>query len=111
MLLELYHRAFAVAGRFLKEANDHDIFSLELIDKLQNMNPSAREMAGTLRKIQSIIAIIADDSYEQQEMSINALQCVEVMKQIADSIERENIDRVKELIKELENLSNNPRPY
>lgn len=107
LLIDLYHRVFSVVEYFLAEAEP--VLTIASLDKLHIIDQTVGQMAKTLRKLHSVIGVLANDSYEQEEIKINALQCVLTMEQIAVGIENSDTDRVIQLINELEKLKNAPR--
>lgn len=109
ILIDLYDRVLFVVKYFLKEAEP--VLTIVSVDTLRTINPSVAQMASTLRRLHSVIGMLANDSYEQEEIKINALQCVLLMEQIAIGIERSDNDRILDLITQLEKLINVPRTY
>lgn len=107
LLIALYQRVFSVVEYFLAEAEP--VLTIASLEKLKAIDPTVGQMAKTLRKLHAVIGVLANDSYEQEEIKINALQCVVTMEQIAVGMENSDIERVMQLISELEKLKNAPR--
>lgn len=104
-LLEFYGRVFTVVEYFVEEA-----IPVLTIDNVKQINPTVAEMAKTLRQLHAIIGLLANDSYEQEEMRINALQCVILMERIAQCVEHNDEDALPQLVGELEDLAKAPIP-
>ena len=107
LLIQVYRRVFAVVGYFLEAAEP--LLTVSGVNNLETIDPTVGQMAQTLRRLHAVIGVLANDSYQQEDMKINALQCVLMMEQIAVCIENSDSEGVVQLISNLENLKNAPR--
>ena len=98
----VYQRVLAVANFFLTNA------SHLTIGALKDFDPTVEQIATDLRTLANLLEALASDSYEDQNMSVNAFECCLTMKQIADCVETENEQDYENLVKKLEMHTNAP---
>ena len=92
----VYQRVIAVANFFLENA------SHLTIDALKEFDPTVEQIARDLRMLSNILKGLAGDSYDDENMSINAFQCCLTMERIARCIEEDNEQELNSLVKQLE---------
>ncbi len=95
-ILVIYQRVILVANSFTENA---DILT---IDILKDFDPSVEIIARNLRFLANIIKDIAGESYEDQDIALNAFQCCLIMEQIADAVAEEDDSKLDDLVKQLE---------
>ena len=99
MLLDtrsLYLKIIAIANHFLKNN------TIITIEELKDFDPSLEELAKLMRELANILKDLAADSYEDENMAINAFQCCLTMEKLADVVNNEDEAALPELIKSLE---------
>lgn len=103
-LEDIYERVIKVSNSFLIMA-----YSLQFdIDELRAANPSAEQIAKSIRFLISTIKTASFDGYDENNKVLNAIQCCHVMERIANSIVDEHVDDLNRCIVELENLVSAP---
>lgn len=92
----LYLKIITIADFFLR---NNAILSIEA---LKDFDPTVEELARIMRSLANILKDLAADSYEDENMAINAFQCCLIMERLAVVVKDENEDALEELIKTLE---------
>lgn len=95
-LNELYYRIIAVANHFLTSSSN---FSIEV---LKDYDPTVATIAKNMRTLATILKDLAGDSYEDENMALNAFQCCLVMERIADVVAEGDDGDLDLLVKQLE---------
>lgn len=94
----LYERILKVANYFVKNASASGL----TIDGLKKLDPSVQQIAKDMRMLAVIIRGLAGESYEDENMAINAFQCCLIMERLADAVASEQQGQLDALMKELE---------
>ncbi len=94
--LLVYQRVIGVANYFLENASH-----LKL-DDLKEFDPTVEQLAQDLRALATLLKGLAGDSYDDENMSINAFQCCLTMERIAACVEENNEHDLNELVQQLE---------
>lgn len=103
-LESIYERVIKVSNSFLDVA-----YSLQFdISALRAANPSADQIAKSIRFLISSIKTATFDGYDSNNKVLNAVQCCNVMERIANAIVDEHMDNLNRCIIELENLVSSP---
>jgi hypothetical protein len=99
---QLYYRIIVVANFFLGNA------SHLTVRELQEYDPTVAQIAKDMRTLATILKGLAGDTYEDENMAINALQCCRIMERIADVVASGNEGELEALVKNLELHTNVP---
>ena len=94
--IQVYERVLKVANIFLKNA------SHLTIDGLKELDPTVEQLAKDLRMLAHIVKALAGDSYDDENMAINAFQCCIIMERIAKCVELEDDAELFSLVQSLE---------
>jgi len=94
--VDVYRRVLEVTNYFLKNSE------LMTFDNLKELDPNIETIAKALRMLANVLKELAGDSYEDQDMAINAFQCCLIMEQIAHVVMNDHEDGMGELIRQLE---------
>lgn len=107
-IYDVYNEVFGVVEYFLNQA-----FPLISLKSLENLDkPDLDELIRMFNIGYNMIHHLADDnSYANEDMKANALQCTIIMERIAKAVKDENFDETEKLVKNLKQLSMNPVPY
>ena len=103
----LYFRVLQVVNYFLESSSHISVAALKDFD------PTVNQLAKSLRVLATILKDLAGESYEDQDMAINAFQCVLIMEQIANlvgSVDDNCEQQLELLVKSLEGHAKAPVP-
>jgi len=100
----LYRRILKIVNYFLKEGAHLNL------QVLKDFDPSVEQIAKDLRMLSGILKELASDNYDDQNMAINAFQCVLIMEQIAKLVVLGSNDEAEyeRFVKSLEALADAP---
>lgn len=100
---DLYLRVIKVVSFFLQHA------SHLTIDSLKEFDPDVGTLARELKMLTNVLQVVASNSFEDQNLSINAMQCCVVMTQIATIVREDGSQEdLEALLKQLEMLTDVP---
>jgi hypothetical protein len=101
---ETYQRVLGVANFYIKNASHLSLSAMREFD------PNVSAIARDMRLLANIIRTLANDGYDDQNMSLNAFQFCLVIERIGYYVESESEDEqgLKSLVKELEMHTNVP---
>jgi hypothetical protein len=92
---DIYARVLVIVEFFLKNA------AHLTITELQNYNPSIEELARDVKRLASILGVLAND-YEDENMAINALQCCLQLRNLANVVRHGEESELDSIFKTLE---------
>jgi hypothetical protein len=96
--VELYWRIIKVIEHFLKSSRSN-----LSVEALKELDPTIEQVAEDLRMLAGIFNVLAvAGSYEDTNMALNALQCVNVMERLVIAVSDGKQDDLESIIKELE---------
>jgi hypothetical protein len=101
---QIYYRLLDVADYFIKHAS---LVALNL-EALRDLNPSVEQIAKDMRSLAVIIKALAGNSFEDDNMGINALQCAWAMERIVTALARNETNELEEMVAHLELLTRAP---
>lgn len=93
---DLYYRIISVANFFLENSTELTI------DALKEFDPSVEQLSKTMRVLATILKDLAGDSYEDEDMALNAFQCCLIMEQLADIVASGDSEKLDDLVRKLE---------
>lgn len=100
-ILELYNEVFKIARHFLKQAESHDIFTLN-----QHNDPTYEQIAQSAELLATFMeAIATDGGFNEVRISLNAKQAALFMKRLALAITEENQEKLDEAKSQLASLN------
>ena len=99
---DIYLKLLKVLESFVTNAVHLDV------QALKNYNPSIEELAKDIFVFSSIIETMSNNSYEDENMVINAKQCAIKMRMMAEAIRNNNNQEVTCIFKELGKLTHVP---
>ena len=98
----IYYRVIAIASHFLEEARYLSV------EGLRDVDPTVAHLAKTMRMLASVLKDLAGESWDDEKMAHNALQCCLVMERLADVVAKDGEDELGEVLTQLETHTNVP---
>jgi len=101
-LKDVYYRIIHVANYFLENA------SHLTIEVLKEFDPSVEQLSKDMRMLATVLKDLAGNSYEDENLAMNAFQCCLVMERLADAVSQGRDEDLDELVHLLEVHTNVP---
>lgn len=99
----VYRAVLDMTNKFLRSAQGWQIQDLKTME-----NPTLDQIVDKLRKLVKVMRDISDDTYEDQDMATNALQCLIVMEEIVLAVINDRQDDLPALMRKLEGHNGAP---
>ena len=104
--IDIYRRTLKVVRFFLDNMSEN-----VTIAELQDLDPTIEQVADDVKLLATILRAVADDSFEDEDMAINAFQCAIHLSRLADVVRSNQEDQLEQLIKDLEMHCDVPQSY
>lgn len=101
-LKDVYYRIIQVANYFLENA------SHLTIEALKEFDPSVEQLSKDMRMLATVLKDLAENSYEDENLAMNAFQCCLIMERLADAVSQGRAEDLDELVRLLEVHTNVP---
>ncbi len=99
----VYQQVIKTVNYFLSHTNGMQL------SQLQELDPDVGTMAKILRQLVAVLqALVNTQSYDDENMAINALQCCVEMEKLAAKILAGDATEIDEIFSRLEKITNAP---
>lgn len=92
----IYYRVIQITSAFLEQSSGLTI------DALKTVDPSVEQLAKTMRTLATVLKDLAGDSWDDENMALNAFQCCLTMERLADVVATSDEDGLNQVLKDLE---------
>ena len=100
---DVYRAVLDMTNKFLLAAQGWQIQVLREME-----SPTLDEIVRKLRQLVKYMRDVSDGSYEDEDMSINALQCLIIMEQLVVAVINDRQDDLPDLIRKLQGHNGAP---
>lgn len=100
---DVYRAVLKMTNGFLIRARGWEIHEIRAME-----NPTLEQVAKELRTLVTIMRDIKDSSYEDDDMEINALQCLLTMEEIVNAVMMDKPELLPGLVRRLEGHNGAP---
>jgi len=101
---EFYARILHVVNFFVVQAN-----GLKL-EEILDLDPNIESILKILKSLEQTVRSLSSDSFEDQDMSINSLQCCIVMQRLIKAVRAGDENEFQNMLGELDGLAGAPIP-